>query len=713
MSKKVLTVGLAGLSLIQSGAALGAMPEGGVFIPRNGTYEGCMGLSHVQFDAGAGGVMRVVTGSWPKLETVAQFDMVFALAVAGSDGPVEVRQSFDRSPKILFLEEGNDRIGLRVLFKLYDGDNIYHGHGMTETWLYPDGQMFVTAAATFENTPAHRGVVRGSVEVDWAEPTKLAAYGPKGKRRSSKSRMPLETPGQYFSFAPRDGASEAPEVSLYWRTGRMAHNTFVGTAESGAPTYYRWPDYFRQAYGQGHWAEAVKLRSDGVTVEFPKDPTGATAKFNTLFRIVVGAKGEALERMVEADRDPVELVVAEGGVIHGKPADPKNQEAGRVYGYNDLEGCYEVRKTGEPMVVTLPADASGRTIRVKAVALRGHGAAVAELDGVALVAQLTTDGGIADDPLAPIRQQPEAPADAAMVTVKLTDEAQTLTFREVEGIQLVYQTRDDWRNFAIYSSKTGPRWSGLRFSMVDGHARNMRAYENPEWALSENLLHWFSFCGYTPEQMLDQLRDFVVIKNGPDEVVFKYTSSNENDGARSEFVVSSRADAPAMQIDVAATFTVLEQWPYKSSQFFDVFPFRGVWTQDWWYGNVLWLTEDGRWKTMDTLAATFEGDKELADIRGGGFFSLYSSDRGNMMMLTKNFKPDVPTKYVICGNYVDYHMEMLFVDRKGKSAMPVVGFQASCEYELAVWGDGRATRDELIEIGQKSIEAGALTLDGE
>jgi len=122
----------------------------------------------------------------------------------------------------------------------------------------------------------------------------------------------------------------------------------------------------------------------------------------------------AARAFVEAEREPVSLSVAGGGVVHGNLQSPTDK------GYNDQEGCYEIRKTGDPLTVTLPADALARTIRVKAVALRGHGAVTAILDGKALVPQLTTDGGIADDPLAPIREQPEAPADAAMVTVKLS-----------------------------------------------------------------------------------------------------------------------------------------------------------------------------------------------------------------------------------------------------------------------------------------------------
>jgi hypothetical protein len=248
------------------------------------------------------------------------------------------------------------------------------------------------------------------------------------------------------------------------------------------------------------------------------------------------------------------------------------------------------------------------------------------------------------------------------------------------------------------------------FSLVDGRARNMRAYGQQNWALTENLLHWFPDVGYTPEQMLNYLRDFEIIKNGPDEIIFKYTSHNAYDGARSEFVVSARADAPAMQINVGATFTVLDRWPYESSQFFDIFPFRGVDPKEWWYNDILWVTPDGRWKTEGTVSWKFEGDKSLTRIKGPGFFGLYSSDRGNMLMLTKNFKPELPTDYVICGNYTDFHMSVLFADPNQKLFKVEKGFKSSVEYELAVWGDEKLTRDQLIEIGKKSLEKGKLVI---
>src|SRR5690606_13484546 len=105
--------------------------------------------------------------------------------------------------------------------------------------------------------------------------------------------------------------------------------------------------------------------------------------------------------------------------------------------------------------------------------------------------------------------------------------------REVEGIQLVYQVRDPRRNFLMYSTKTGDRWSGAHFSLKDVRARHMRKHGKRDWALALNFMHWFSDGSCSPERMLDQLRDFDIIKNGPEAIIFRYTSHNINDGAQS------------------------------------------------------------------------------------------------------------------------------------------------------------------------------------
>lgn len=687
---------------IVSAAAAGE-PKGGFFTPFNGGWEGRIGLARFTLSAVDGGALEMRDA---KGESLGRLQ--WTCAVAAPDGrTVEVRQAADKAPAIRFLEEGGERLGVRALFRFMDAGGIYHGHGMMEVWAYPDGQVFVTATAMFEDPSAHRGVTRASLVLEGAGVTRLTVGGKPGERRGEALAMPLFATG---TNAPPEGWIETAgngktPLALFWRPSwNMDHHNFVGRTEGGSPTYYRWPAFLTQAYYGFGPPEAVRVDAAGaLRLEWNTEKTAAkpAACFGAVFKLAAGSGRAAAFAM--ADRRPVALET-EGGTLH------VTKRFGGD-GYNDQEGAYEVRKTGDVLRVTLPADPAGRTVRVKVVGLAGGGGVQAELDGKPVGPQLAGDGGIADDPLAPIREYPEGPADMALVTVELGPRPRVLTVREVEGVQLAYQNRDPWRSICLYGTKTGTRWPGYRFSLVDGRVRNMRKYGCREYALGENLMTWFSFCGYTPLQIADSLEDFTITKNGPGEAAFRYSSLNANGRVRSVYEVTTPADAPATTLRVKASFEVVESWPFANAQFFDVFPFRGVMPRDWWYGEVLFVAPDGRAKWLGTLDRKFGGDESVETFSGGGFFALYSAERGNMLMLTKNFKPDLPVKHVICGNYVDFHMEVLFRNAEGKAAPPTKGTTVSMEYELAVWGDGSVTREELIERGRRSIKAGRLILD--
>jgi hypothetical protein len=694
-----IMLGLAATFLHAAGEA-----KGGFFVPYNGGWEGRIGLARFAVPSVDGGLLELRDGSGTRLARLG-----WECSVLDPHGqPLQVRQELDRAPVVRFLEEGDQRLGVRVLFRLYDGNGLYHGHGMTEVWAYPDGQLFVTAAAMFEDPSAHAGVSEAALKLDVPGGIKTLKAGGDVSRSGEAVTMPVFVTG---SNAPPAGWIECGGVSgkplwtLYWRPSwKMDHHNFVARSEGGSPTYYRWPAYLGQAYYGFGPPRTARVDLDGrmsLDWDAGKTTNKPGACFGAVFRLTANA--ESAPAFAAADRQPLDLTI-EGGVPH------VTARFGGT-GYNDQEGAYEIRKTGDVLRVVLPADVAGRTVRVKVVGLSGHGAVAAELDGRPVVPQLAGDGGIADDPLAPIKEQPEGPADMALVAVRLGPAPRVLTVRETEGVQLAYQNRDAWRSYCLYGTKTGARWPGYRFSLVDGRARAMRKYGEREYALGENLLTWFSFCGYTPLQIADSLEDFTIVRNGPDEVVFRYASLNANGRARSVYEVATPAAATALTMRVKAEFQVLESWPFSNVQFFDVFPFRGVLPQDWWYGEVLFVAPDGRVKWLGTLDRKFGGDTTVDTFSGGGFFALYSADRGNMLMLTKNFKPDLPVRHVICGNYVDFHMEVLFKDAAGKPAPPARGTTVSMEYELAVWGDATATREQLIEIGKRSIQAGRLVLE--
>ena len=121
------------------------------------------------------------------------------------------------------------------------------------------------------------------------------------------------------------------------------------------------------------------------------------------------------------------------------------------------------------------------------------------------------------------------------------------------------------------------------------------------------------------------------------------------------------------------------------------------------------MDADYKWRTFETVSQTYDGEQDKHSS-GPTFQGLYSSDRGNMLMLTKNFKTELPTHYVICGNYVDLHSTVTFDELLMQPNTLEKGYQFGVEYELAIWGDEKLSRDQLIEISKNSLEAETLVL---
>lgn len=703
-------------------AAQNIRNEGGFFIPRNGFYEGKIGLSHTLINKNAGGTLNIIRGDWPSFATVGKLGTIFKV-LNKSSRVITVKQVFDNDPKILFLEEGSERMGIRVLYKLFDSANIYYGHGMSETWLYPDGQIFVTQAAMFENETVYETVVDARIGIDIASDQRINASENLPDVDIKDKSIP-----ERFIFLTSDKTSDS-RLGLYWRTGRMEHDTYITRRSfgiEGAPNYFQWPDYFRQAYtqltnpgyvkesgktkwppGRGAYPESISYNKNGVELVWPvkSELMSPSASFNGIFRLAMVQNTNKIKSFVDNERLPVNLNV-QGGTIHG------NLNADLDKGYNDLEGCYEIRKIGsEPLIVKLPKSAQPADIRIKVIGLTSYGAVKATLNNKPVTPQLVSDGGIADDPLAPISEEPEGPAQMAVFAVRLGSEEQSLKFQEVPGIQLAYQSRDSRRNLAVYSTKSGSRWSSMKFSLFNGHATNMRGHGKKDWAFTENLIHWFSWMGYTPEQMLDQLRSFKILKNGPDEIVFRYVSNNYNDGASSESTIRINFNSPVMLLKVSTTFTVLnDHWPYNSVQFFDGFPFRGVDPHDWWFQHVSYMNQDGKWSTYNNLSQKTEGDPDASKGLGTHFTAMYSSERGNVFILTKNYfqTNDLFVHNEICTNYVDLHMNVKNIINDDNSFIMSKGFNCSVEYEMAIGGDEKITEAEVKKIAAKSIQNGRL-----
>ena len=121
------------------------------------------------------------------------------------------------------------------------------------------------------------------------------------------------------------------------------------------------------------------------------------------------------------------------------------------------------------------------------------------------------------------------------------------------------------------------------------------------------------------------------------------------------------------------------------------------------------MDSEKKWRSYKTVSQTYQGQQDKQS-NGSTFQGLFSSDRGNMLMLTKNFSPNLPTHYVICSNYVDLHSNVLFDELILQPTSLQPGYEVSVEYELAIWGDEHLSREQLIEIAENSIDAGRLVL---
>ena len=69
--------------------------------------------------------------------------------------PWMICQGYDGNARFVIVEEGPQRIGVRVHHGLYDEQGIYHGDGLQEIWAYPSGDIYVAAAISFADQAAH------------------------------------------------------------------------------------------------------------------------------------------------------------------------------------------------------------------------------------------------------------------------------------------------------------------------------------------------------------------------------------------------------------------------------------------------------------------------------------------------------------------------------------------------------------------------------
>ena len=685
----------------------------GVFRVGPRRIEGIIGEVRVSFERNAGGVFSLMGG--PD-NAAALARVAGCMVLTGRQGErLEIRQDTDPNPDFYFLEEGSQRLGLRVIYKLLDQHDAYHGDGLQEVWIYPNGDLFCSVGLRLTDPLAQAAITDACLETRLAPVFSQAAVGTPSPTNVAIGNLaegrlfPLgdQLPGKFAAFT----GESSPPLALYWLKDDGRLKAFFLYRTVSPPTYYRWPALFDQFFTgsplpvgfKAHDSSRLEIAAAAGKpvarlwwVKEARVETREWVSVGGIFALSTGRDPEELQSRIAAHQRPLQL----------------KTEGGEFAGYDDLEGCYMVRRVNNPVKVVLPPDALARQAAVKVFFLAGKGAVQVKVDGQQALADLVSDGGIVDDPLVPVQVQPHAPASECIVRVPLDpDRERVVTVEESPGLQLAYQaafqTLDQRRNWVVYSDRCAARGS-FEFSVLDGKARHLCAWGNNEEAVAELALFWFKNCGYSPQDYLNQNGDFELIENGPDAVKFCYRGTNFSHRAQSEFWVTIPRTSAVFQMQMKCRLTVLQTWIYARNQFYDVFPHEGVYPEKWWYKKVMYLDRDGCLGIYDNLDRS-RNYNVFDEAHDRAFFAMYASDRGNLLTLVRQIRPAGQALHLaVCGNYIDHHLDL----ELGAPPIPA-GKVFEVEYDLALYGDDQTSQDEIAAIGRRALAAGRFVLPEE
>jgi len=643
---------------------------------------------------------------------------------------VLLRQENDPRPKFIFLEEGPERIALRVLYSLYDDLGHYHGDGMQEVWIYRHGDIFLALGVRLVDQASHSVLQDAHIEIEQADRVKSVEVGASepsiliGEELHTGAFFPFgqALPGKYVIL---DG--ERGHMALHWASDRGRIYNPVFWVDHKAPFYEKWPSFFDQwSINQMETMGWLNNRTSGLEVRGEEggcklrfcwarkagQALGPRHDLRALLALSIGAGRDELVEVIRAHQEPISLSV-EGGVCRC---------------YDEQDGCYEIRKDAEEATVVLPASWDERLVRLRFFNLIGEGAIEVEVDGKPYQPQLISYGARTDDPLVPLLVESHGPADEALVVTCLRPDREVkVVLREGEGMNASYQMRDDRRNLVIFGTYDrvsplppgeGPLSVGeviyrashdrergtLEFSLRDGKARHIRGIGKRKPAIEELPLHWLYNCAASPFHYVNILKSFKLLKNGPDEVIFDYMSVNRSERVRSEYIVRVPYRKDVLRLEIKAIFTVLVQWDLPTIEYLDIFPFNTLDPRRWFYEGVIYLSPKGDMMDIAIKDDVRSWRGRRWEFRGTCFFAMLPSERGNILMLIRNPKPEgIVSRAVLCCNWIDLHLDFV-VDE-----VPIPkGSTYEVEMVIDIYGDGKTTKEEIIEIGRRAMAIGDI-----
>jgi len=716
----------------------------GTFGRQGGSIIGRIGPLTARWDRHRGGVLAIAhRPPGPGRRAGPSVEFTACARVTKEHHPWLVSQANDSDARLIFCEEGPERLVMRVMYALVDDRGQYHGDGVCYAVLWANGDAHIATAIRFVDLTAHDTVTDAWVEARLPEQPDAVEVGTRSRTRLSPARLRgprwFRLPGGVPGRSVVARSADACVAFAWFNDGGNCYEDLGGVGAwagpgSEAPYYDRWGHLYEQWGGETGWRahESAALGLAGAedgfafTWHWLRD-VQEKATPNMAFRALLALRfGDEVEA-VPSRRRPSSARQRPRAQPTGRPhvRDRLNAfhnpivpvvEGGEFRCLDVLENALVVKKTAEVTKLTFRRDALGRTAHVRLYGLSGTGGVMVGARGSPIVPHLVSHGGVTDDPYgpnhirpgdrhAPLIGDPAVPPDEVVFSVPLSRRGKTIvTVRETPGINLAYLKWDDRRTFVI-------RASGLDAPLAEFSARtlclhNLRARADIRPALVRLPLYWYQCNASTPLHCLNILETLRLQANGPEALRFELVSHNRGQRARSTMGVVIPAVSAAPVVRVNARLDVLRQWDLPAIQYLNSFPGNSWQPRDWPRDWVVLVDTAGH-VTERFFKERLDGERRgdpLIEWRDRLVFVQGAADCGNIAIYVANTSPARQRHaYRLCSVWLDSHFEVV-----NPKAPLRAGRRFETEYVLAVGGDQRLTRAQAGDIARKALSAGTL-----
>jgi len=520
--------------------------------------EATAGGVRARWDQGAGGTLQLRAG-----DTFVAFEA----EIGGSAGGhrVVLRQSNDRVPRLLPLEEGSARVGVRALYGLYDEDERLHGDGLQETWITRHGEIFLSFG------------VRLVPQVGLTLTDALVRCSIRGLSE------PLRRDGARLWGRGGDGS-----LLLGWPVDRGRCFDTVRWRATRPPFYERWPPFFDQ------WSLAPesfgwdRRKSGGVSVQ--GDASEAEVELGWFRDDEVAAspsldlRGLGWCGLGEAHR------VRQLLDAHERPMAPQVTR-GTLRCYDELDGAFEVAAdVGGRCELELPADPHERPTRIRVYGLAGSGGYEIEPAGTA---QLSSGDARTDDPLVTVPTEADRPADEVLLDLVGRRESPTrIVVRPRRGgLHIAYQRRDPQRRLTVHHT-LDPVRAVCTVDLSGVRLRGLRLPGAERPALHDVPLYWMRYLAKASAHSANQLEQVEILEAGPEQVALTLHSTTPNGLVQSRYELTFPYAEDRIELVLRASLTGASAWDLPTFEYADLFPADGITPADWDYRRIAFVGPD-------------------------------------------------------------------------------------------------------------------------